>query len=136
MSRRVTSCVASRALGALRLGPLDLLLELDLALAQEDGLLEVLVGDRLLHLLDDLADLDLEPPQVLGVGDAPQLHLRAGLVEDVDRLVGEEAVGDVAVRLVDGRLDRLGGVPDLVELLVALLDALEDLEASRPRWAA
>ena len=36
---------------------------------------------------------------------AAQLHLRAGLVEDVDRLVGEEAVGDVAVRLVDRAAD-------------------------------
>ena len=65
-----------------------------------------------------------------------QLHLRAGLVEDVDGLVREEAVGDVAVRLVHRRLDRLGRVPDLVELLVPLLDPLEDLEASRPRSAA
>ena len=43
-------------------------LQLDLALAQEDGLLEVLVGDRLLHLLDDRADLRLQPAQVLRVG--------------------------------------------------------------------
>ena len=126
-SARVTStAVASSLRGRLR--PLDLLLDLDLALAQEDGALEVLLGDRLLHLLDDLLDLVLEAPEVLGVRGLAELHLRAGLVEDVDRLVGEEAVGDVAVRLVDGRLDRLARVAHAVELLVPLADALEDLE--------
>ncbi len=128
MSRRVTSWVASRALGRLRLRALDLLLELDLALPEEDRLLEILVRDRLLHLLDDLARLDLELAEVLGVGDALQLHLGARLVEDVDRLVREEPVRDVAVRLVDRGLDRLGGVPHLVELLVAVLDPFQDLE--------
>src|SRR6185436_15745069 len=107
---------------------LDLVLELDLALAQEHGLLEILVRDGLLHLLDDGADLRLQPPQVLRVGHAAQLHLRAGLVEDVDGLVGEKAVGDVAVRLVDRAADGGVAVLDLVEGLVALLDALQDLQ--------
>ncbi len=57
-----------------------------------------------------------------------RLHLGAGLVEDVDRLVGKEAVGDVAVGLIHRGLDRVRRVPDLVELLVPVLHALEDLE--------
>src|ERR1051325_8240592 len=113
---------------ALLFEALHFLFELDLALAQEDGLLEVLVRDRLLHLLDDGADLRLQAPQVLRVGDAAELHLRAGLVEDVDGLVGEEAVRDVAVGLVDRGADGAGAVLDLVERLVALLHTLEDLQ--------
>src|SRR5205823_4686850 len=42
-------------------------------------------------------------------------HLRrAGFVDDVDRLVGQLAVADVAMRQLDRRLDRLRGVADLV----------------------
>ena len=87
--------------------PLEVLAQLDLPLAQVDGALEVLVGDRDLHLLDHLADLLLEPAQVLGVAHAAQLDPRAGLVDDVDRLVGQVAVGDVAARLVDRRAQRV-----------------------------
>ena len=36
-------------------------------------------------------------------------HCRAGLVDEVDRLVGEEAVGDVSVREVGRGLERLVG---------------------------
>ena len=126
-SARVTSTGApSSSDGGLR--ALDLFLDLDLALAEEHGPLEVLLRDGLLHLLDDLLDLVLEPPQVLGVGGLAELHLRAGLVEDVDGLVGEEAVRDVAVRLVDGRLDGVRRVAHAVERLVALAHALEDPE--------
>src|SRR5262249_45056314 len=52
----------------------------------------------------------------------------ARLVDEIDRLVGQEAVGDVAVRLVDRRLDRLTGVLHVVEALVAILDAEQDLD--------
>ena len=46
---------------------------------------------------------------------------------EVDRLVGQEAVGDVAVRQLGGRLQRLLGDVDLVVRLVAIAQALEDL---------
>src|SRR6266545_1986976 len=49
-------------------------------------------------------------------------------VQEDDRLVREEAVGDVAVGLVDSGPDRLGQIPNLVELLVTILDAFQDLE--------
>ena len=49
-----------------------------------------------------------------------------GLVDEVDRLVGQEAVGDVAVR-EDRRRDQRGVLdPDLVVLLVALAQAAQD----------
>ena len=62
-----------------------------------------------------------------------QLHPRARLVEQVDGLVGQESVRDVAVRLVNGGIDRLFGVRDVMELLVALFDAHSGSRWSRPR---
>ena len=52
---------------------------------------------------------------------------RGGLVDQVDRLVGQEAVGDVAVGELGGGLERLVGDLHAVVLLVALAQALEDL---------
>ena len=60
------------------------------------------------------------------VASRAQLDARAGLVNHVNGFVGEEAVGDVSVRLVDGRLDGVLGVAHLVERLVALAHAVED----------
>ena len=47
------------------------------------------------------------PAASSGAGGVAQLHPAARLVEEVDGLVGQEAVGDVAARLVDRRLERL-----------------------------
>ena len=52
---------------------------------------------------------------------------RGGLVDQVDRLVGQEAVGDVAVGELGGGVQRLVGDLHAVVLLVALAQALEDL---------
>ena len=103
-------------------------------LAVELRLLEVLLRDRVLHLLDGDADALVDLAELLAVAGLAQLGARAGLVDQVDRLVGQEAVGDVAARLVDRRLDRLARVLDVMELLVAVLDADQDLDrlASRP----
>ena len=56
------------------------------------------------------------------------LHLqpRGGLVDQVDRLVGEEAVGDVALRERRGGDDRRVGDADAVVDLVALLEPAQD----------
>ena len=97
-------------------------------LAVELRLLEVLLRDRALHLLDGDADALVDLAELLAVAGLAQLGARAGLVDEVDGLVGQEAIGDVAVRLVDRRLDRLARVLDVVELLVAILDAEQDLD--------
>ncbi len=79
--------------------------------------------DRRLDLLD--ADRLL----ALGLG---QQHLRgAGLVDHVDRLVGQLAVVDVARRQLHRGLHRLVGVAELVELLEIGLQPLEDFDRVR-----
>ena len=57
-----------------------------------------------------------------------QADARGGLVDQVDRLVRQVAVGDVADRQVRGGLDRLVRDRDLVVLLVALADAHQDVD--------
>jgi len=58
-----------------------------------------------------------------------QQHLAgASLVDDVDGLIRQLAVGDVLGRQLHGSADRLVGVLRLVELLVVGLQAFEDLD--------
>jgi hypothetical protein len=59
---------------------------------------------------------------------------RGGLVDQVDRLVGQEAVGDVAVGKLGGGFQRFVGDVDPVVLLVALAQAFEDLHRVGDRW--
>ena len=113
---------------------LQVLARRDFLLAVELRLLEVLLRDRALHLLDGDADALVDLAELLAVARLAQLGARAGLVDQVDRLVGQEPIGDVAARLVDRRLDRLARVLDVMEALVAILHAEQDLDrlASRP----
>ena len=57
-----------------------------------------------------------------------QADARRGLVDEVDRLVRQVPVGDVADRQVGGGADGLVGDRDLVVLLVALADAHQDVD--------
>ena len=85
----------------------------------------VVLGDR--HLLDlelldppvDLVDLGRHRGQL-------DRHARGGLVDEVDRLVGQEAVGDVAVRERRRRDQRGVGDGHVVVRLVALLEPAQD----------
>ena len=63
-----------------------------------------------------------------GADAVAQADADCGLVDQVDRLVRQVAVGDVADRQVGGGLHRLVGDRDLVVLLVALADAHEDVD--------
>ncbi len=95
---------------------------LDLLVASGSGL--VLGDGDLLDLELDLAALDLvDLGRHRGQLDA---DARGGLVHEVDGLVGQEAIGDVAVRERGGR-DQ-GGVldDDAMVLLVAVLEAAQD----------
>ena len=108
-----------------------------LGLAQRRGLLVLLVVDRRVLLLGDPLELLLRLAQGGRRGGVAQADARGGLVDEVDRLVRQVPVGDVADRQVRGGLDRLVGDRDLVVLLVALADAEQDVDrsarASAPR---
>ena len=91
------------------------------------GAVVLLVGDRGFLLLGDPRQLLLGRPQVGRRGAVAQPHPAGRLVDEVDGLVRQVAVGDVA----DGQL---GGGPHcvirdghLVMLLVAVADAEQDL---------
>ena len=57
-----------------------------------------------------------------------QVHVGAGLVDEVDGLIGQEAVGDVPLGEHDGLAQDALGDLHAVEALVVVGDALEDLE--------
>ena len=78
-----------------------------------------LVGAELGNLLVDLSNVRRQVA-------APQTHSAPRLVDQVDRLVGQEPVRDVAVGEVGGVHQRLLRVVDLVMLLVGVAEALED----------
>ena len=107
---------------------LQVLASHDFLLAEELGALEVLLRDRTLHLLDRHPDVPVDLAELLAEARLAQLGPRPGLVEQVDGLVGQEPVGDVAARLVDRGLERLTRVVHVMERLVALLDAEQDLD--------
>jgi hypothetical protein len=73
-----------------------------------------------------LHDLALELVEFGGLGFEFDLQARAGLIDQVDRLVGQEAVGDVAVGEGGGGDQRGVGDAHAMVDLVAFLDAAQD----------
>ena len=116
------------------LGPPLLLLgrlaleELLLLLAQLLGLLEVLLLDGQLLVLASLGDLFFDGLVVGRGGHAPDAQTAARLVDQVDGLVRQVPVGDVAVGQVGRRHHGLVGDGDAVVGLVAVPQALQDLD--------
>ena len=94
-------------------------------------LLEVLPPGGGFLLVADLGEL-LVDLLVLGWRrHPPDAKPRAGLVDEVDRLVRQEAVRDVAVGEVGGGDERLVGDRHLVVLLVPVAQAPQDLDRVR-----
>ena len=123
--RRLLAGHGGLPLGAERI---DLLLGGRLGLAQRRGFLVLLVVDRRVLLLGDPVELLLGLAQDGRRRCMAQPDARRGLVDQVDRLVGQVAVGDVARGEIGGSLDGLVGDRDLVVLLVALPDAHQDVD--------
>ena len=105
-----------------------LLRELALLVAQVRGLLELLRLDRLLLLLAHLLDLVLELAVARRGGHRLDAHARGGLVDEVDRLVGQVAVLDVAVGEHRGGAQRVVRDRAAVVRLVAVAQAAQDLD--------
>src|SRR6266849_6609094 len=77
--------------------------------------------------VDDELDPLLDFCDLLGQRGLAQLHARPRLVDQVNRLVRQEAIRNVAVGMRNREVDSLVGVSDRVELLVAVLNAEQNL---------
>ena len=104
-----------------------LLRQLALLVAQRRGLLELLVLDRVFLVLADLLDLLLELAVARRRAHRADAHARTGLVDQVDRLVGQVAVLDVPVGERRGCMERVVGDLAAVVRLVAVAQAAQDL---------
>ena len=93
---------------------------------QLGGAFVLLAGDGLVLVPLQLLSPSLQVAHVPARRLGPQPDPRAGLVDQVDRLVGQEAVGDVAVGQLRGGHQRLVGVADLMVGLVAVAQAAQD----------
>ena len=114
----------------------DLLAQLHFLVAQLAGLAEVLLAHSILLLALDVAQLLVDllgRRRQLGVHQA---HAAAGFIDQVDRLVGQEAVGDVAIAEGGGSDQGLIGDLQAVVRLIALLQAAQDLDRVVDRWLA
>ncbi len=109
----------------------DPLLHIQDPVAQLGGLLVLLVRDRLVLVQGQLLELPLQGPYVRALGPGPQPHPGTGLVDQVDGLVRQAAVGEITVGQLHGRHQRLVGVADLVVGLVAVPQAAQDLDRVR-----
>ncbi len=87
-----------------------------LVVLRRDG--RVLVGLERRELRDERAHVDF--------GAQPQAQARAGLIDEVDRLVRQHALGQVPIAQLDGGTDGLVGVDDSVVLLVGGLETAQD----------
>ena len=105
-----------------------LLAQLALVIAQAGGLFEVLGIDSRFLFPANLGNAVIDLAQALRGGHALDAHAGTGLIEEVDGLVRQEAVIDVAVRQLRGGVQRLIGVGHAVVRLVLIAQALQDEE--------
>ncbi len=104
------------------------ILQLQLLVAVVGSQLEVLSANGLLLFLLDVLDVFFFQRNLWRHLGVLQMHTRAYLVQGVDGLVGEEAVGDIAVCQFDTCFQCLVGIDDVMVLLVAWFDILKNLQ--------
>ncbi len=105
---------------------LDLLPDLADLVPQLGGVLVLLVRDGLVLVPLQFPGPALQVAHLPARRRDPQPDPGAGLVDQVDRLVGQEAVGHVAVGQLDGGYQRLVGIAHLVVCFVAVAQAAQD----------
>jgi len=86
------------------------------------------VGDGRVHAVHDELDALLDFGDLFWKRRLAELDPRASFIDEINRLVGQEAIGNVAIRVRNRKLNRRIGVADRVEFLVAVLDAVDDLD--------
>ncbi len=86
-----------------------------------------MVRDGVLHAVHDELDALLNVRQIRRQRGLAQFHARPRFVDQVDGFIGQEAVRNIAVRGKDRGLDGFVSVAHRVKLLVAVLDAEQDL---------
>ncbi len=106
-------------------------LQLLLLVAQLGGLLEVLVLDGLVLLFGQLGDLRVELLELRRGGQATDAQTRAGLIDQIDGLVGQMTVLDIPARQFGRRLQGAIGNRHVVVVLIAGTQALKDLDGLR-----
>src|SRR4051812_12900187 len=84
----------------------DVALDLAFLVAERRRALEVLIAYRRLLLTIDLLEITLQRGHFRRRRLSGEPGARARFVDHVDRLVGQEAVGDVALRQLGGRNER------------------------------
>ena len=102
--------------------------QLLLRIAQVRGPLEVLRVDRRLLVAPHARDLLVELPQLRRRGHPTDPHPRARLIDQIDRLVGQEPVGDVAIGQRGRRDQRRVGDRHPVMRLVPITQTLQNLD--------
>jgi len=78
--------------------------------------------------VDDELDALLNFGQFFGQRGLAELDAGSGFVDQVDGLIGKKTVGNITVRMRDGKIDGVVGVGDGVEFFVAFFYAKENLD--------
>ena len=97
------------------------------------GPLVVLPGDRVLLVLAQGGELLVDRGYLGHIAGAMDALTATRLIDEVDRLVGKEAVGEVAIGQVGRRDDGLVGEAHRVVGLVAVLETHQDLDGLADR---
>ena len=103
-------------------------LQLLLAVAQLSGLLEVLVLDGLVLLSGDTIHLGVQLLELRRCSQPLDAQTSAGLIDQVNSLVRQVPVLNIARRELGRRLQSLVSDSDVVMMLIAAAQALEDLD--------
>src|ERR1700692_2263611 len=94
----------------------------------EARLLELVVRDGVLHTVNNELDALLDFGQFLGKRGLAQFYAGSSLVDQVNGLVWQETIWNIAVRMRDGKIDGVVGVGDGVKFFVALFYAEENFD--------
>ena len=92
------------------------------------GLLKGLQADRVLDLLIQFMNLLIQQPDVLRLFHIRQLHRRSGFIDQIDGLIRQPSVVDISAGKAHGRFQRTGFIGDLMMLLIAGSDSLQNAD--------